>query len=234
MKIDLNYYDSMELYKDDELLLSINTKASPNIQLVLNHKNEQDFEYTSSSNFDSELTLGSEILHYLTVDRDTQSRCNVESLINKINNLLRRYDYTLYCQNEKFTNVIVSDIYKFVTNDAKEIHIQFVKQDRLNDYKKIIFDVDLEVLRFYTYPWDSNLYVDAIDVEDELDRIAEDKLYQDCLEKDSGNQMLYEKFYETIPTPTDKDFYNTPFDNQPYIPTKLEWHEYKELFYSEE
>jgi len=217
MKINLNDYTTLEFYKGNELLLFFNTKLFPDMQLILNHKETPCFEYTSSLSFDSDFSLGSEVLNYLRLDEAMQSSRNIESVINHINTILKQYNYTFFYHNEKFSNVMVSDIYKFINNGITEIHIQFIKRDRLNNYKKIIFDVDLEILRFYSYSWDSNLYIDSFDIEDELDRIAEDKLYQECLEQNLGDEQLFEQFYNNIPVPTDKDFYNDK--NDIYIAT---------------
>ena len=207
MKIDLSKYKKVELLKQNNFLLQFDNLS--NMQLVLHEKEPKIVSFIDDN---VEYMLGSELLSMIRVDKYNMNNNLISELISNLNTLLKEYDYTFYYHNKIFKNVLISDIYR--GNNTAEIYIQFIKRDRLNNYKQIIFDTDTEVLKLYTYLDDSNLYIDSFDLDDLIEQEEEFILYKEQIEQDSNTLS---DFYKAIPFPTDKDFL---IEEDIYIPTE--------------
>ena len=207
MKIDLSKYKKVELLKQNNFLLQFDNLS--NMQLVLHEKEPKLVSFIDD---DTKYILGSELLSMINVDKHNMNKDLISKLISNLNTLLEKYDYTFYYHDKVFKNILISDIYR--GKNTSEIYIQFIKRDRLNNYKQIIFDTDTEVLKLYTYLDDSNLYIDSFDLDDLIEQEEEFILYKEQIEQDSNT--LYD-FYKDIPFPTDKDFL---VEEDIYIPTE--------------
>ena len=207
MLIDLSKYTKLELLKQNNFLLQFDNLS--NMRLILH---EKDFKFVSFIENNIKYTLGPELLSMINTDKHNANKDNISKVMVIINSLLKDYNYTFYYHNEIFQDVVVSDISRDIyTND---ILIQFVKRTNFKEYKQIIFDTDVEVLKLYTYLNDSNLYIDSFDLDDLIEQEKEFILYKEQIEQDSN--MLFD-FYKDIPFPTDKDFL---IEEDSYIPTE--------------
>ena len=207
MKIDLSKYKKVELLKQNNFLLQFDNLL--NMTLILHEKEPKIVSFIDDN---VEYMLGSELLSMISVDKHNANKDNISKMMVIINTLLKKYNYTFYYHDEIFQDVVVSDISRDIyTND---ILIQFVKRTNFKEYKQIIFDTDVEVLKLYTYLDDSNLYIDSFDLDDLIEQEEEFILYKEQIEQDSN--MLFD-FYKDIPFPTDKDIL---IEEDIYIPTE--------------
>lgn len=207
MLIDLSKYTKLELLKQNNFLLQFDNLS--NMRLILH---EKDFKFVSFIENNTKYTLGPELLSMINTDKHNANKDNISKVMVIINSLLKDYNYTFYYHNEIFQDVVVSDISRDIyTND---ILIQFVKRTNFKEYKQIIFDTDVEVLKLYTYLDDPNLYIDSFDLDDLIEQEEEFIFYKEQLEQDSN---ILSDFYKDIPFPTDKDIL---IEEDMYIPTE--------------
>lgn len=207
MQIDLSKYSQIELIKQNNFSLQFDNLS--NMKLILHEKEPKLVSFIDD---DTKYILGPELLSMINVDKHNANKDNISKVMVIINSLLKDYNYTFYYHNEIFQDIVVSDISRDIyTND---ILIQFVKRTNFKEYKQIIFDTDVEVLKLYTYLNDSNLYIDSFDLDDLIEQEKEFILYKEQIEQDSN--MLFD-FYKDIPFPTDKDFL---IEEDIFIPTE--------------